>query len=84
MKTILFTYESPVGIFWIRPEPADRVRLGVDKQQLRSYGSATLAARAVRERTTGWEAWDSLEGVAAPARLQSWKRPAREKTKRAS
>jgi len=75
MKTTLFTYETPVGTFWIQPEPADRVRLGIDRHKLKTYGSATAAARAVTERKTSWPAWDSLEGVPGPARLSSWKRP---------
>jgi len=75
VKTVLFTYESPVGTFWIRPEPAGRVLLGVDRRKLKTYGSATAAARAVAERATGWPTWDSLEGAVAPARLDRWKRP---------
>jgi hypothetical protein len=77
VKTVLFTYESPVGTFWIRPEPADRVLLGIDRRKLKTYGSAKAAARAVAERMTGWEAWDSLEGVVPPSRLERWKRPPR-------
>jgi len=82
VKTVLFTYESPVGTFWIRPEPADRVQLGIDRHKLKTYGSAKAAARAVAERSTGWEAWDSLADVPAPTRLERWKRPA-PKVKRA-
>ena len=77
MKTILFTYETPVGTFWIHPEPADRVRLGIDREKLKTYASARLAAQAVADRTTGWAPWDSLEGVPAPMRLTAWKRPPR-------
>ena len=76
MKTTLFTCETPVGTFWIQPEPADRVRLGIDSHKLKTYSSATAAARAVTERKTGWPAWDSFEGHSGPARLSSWKRPA--------
>jgi len=75
MKTTLFTYESPVGTFWIRPEPAHRVQLGIDRHKLRTYGSAKAAARAVAEKATGWQEWDTLEGAVAPARLDRWKRP---------
>ena len=77
MKTILFTYETPVGTFWIHPEPADRVRLGIDREKLKTYASARLAAKAVADRTTGWAPWDSLDAVPAPARLTAWKRPPR-------
>jgi hypothetical protein len=75
MKTVLFTYETPVGTFWIQPEPAGRVRLGIGRERLGTYASARLAAKAVGDRTTGWAAWDELEGVPAPARLTAWKRP---------
>jgi hypothetical protein len=78
MKTILFTYETPVGTFWIQPEPADRVQLGIDRHKLRTFTSARLAAKAVGDRTTGWAPWDELEGVPAPQRLSRWKRPARQ------
>jgi hypothetical protein len=73
MKSILFTYQSPLGTFWIQPEPAGRVRLGVDKKKLRTYGSPKAAARAVAERTTGWEPWDTGQGLTAPAGLEKWK-----------
>ena len=75
MKTVLFTSESLVGTFWIRPAPADRVQLGIDRHKLKTYASARLAAKAVGDHTTGWAPWDSLEGVAAPGRLSAWKRP---------
>jgi hypothetical protein len=75
MKTTLFTYETEVGTFWIQPEPADRVRLGIDRHKLKTYSSARMAARAVAEHETGWPAWDALEGVPGPAGLNSWKRP---------
>ena len=39
MKTILFTYETPVGTFWIQPEPANRVRLGIGREKLKTYSS---------------------------------------------
>jgi hypothetical protein len=75
MKTILFAYETPVGTFRIHPEPADRVRLGIDRHKLKTYASPRAAAKAVADRNTDWEPWDSLEAVPAPARLTAWKRP---------
>jgi hypothetical protein len=74
MKTTLFTFETALGTFWIRPEPADRVRLGLDRHKLRTYASATAAARAVAGRDTGWPAWDAATDLIAPARLNNWKR----------
>jgi hypothetical protein len=75
MKTVLFTYETPLGTFWIVPEPAGRVQLGVDRRKLRTYSSAKTAARAVAEHATGYEPWDSGSGIVAPAGLANWKRP---------
>jgi hypothetical protein len=82
MKTVLFSLETPHGTFWIRPEPANRVRLMVDGTPLLSYRSATLAARAVAQKKTGHEAWDRDPQAFAPE-LQRWKRgePKRRGTK---
>jgi hypothetical protein len=68
MKTTLFTYDTPVGTFWIRPEPAGRVRLGIGRERLNTFPSATAAARAVAERTTA--------RAAQPASLETPRRPA--------
>jgi hypothetical protein len=73
MKSILYTLKTDAGTFWMRPEPADRVRLGIDKVELKTYSSPKLAARAVGERNTGWERWDESTGP-APADLENWKR----------
>ncbi|HYO83596.1 MAG TPA: hypothetical protein VES20_19495 [Bryobacteraceae bacterium] len=75
MKTTLFEYETNIGKFWIRPEPAGRVQLGLDRHKLRTYGSPTAAARAVAERDTGWPAWDTDLELIAPPSLRRWKRP---------
>ena len=75
MKTVLFTYETPVGTFWIHPEPAGRVQLRIDRTRLDTYASPTAAARAVAERRTGWAAWDELQDAIAPRDLRRWKRP---------
>ncbi len=73
MKSVLFTYESPIGTFWIRPEPANRVQLGLDAHKLRAYVSAKAAARAVTEQSTGWEAWDTARSLVIPSGLEKWK-----------
>ena len=73
MKTTLFAYESPVGTFWIRPEPAGRVQLGIDGHKLKTYSSPTAAARDVAARKSGFEPWDTAEGV-PPRGLKQWKR----------
>ena len=76
MKTVLFSFDTPVGTFWIQPQPADRVLLGIDKHHLRTYSSASAAADAVRERRTGYEPWDSLGLSRVPDSLKNWKRSA--------
>jgi hypothetical protein len=73
MKSVLYTLSTEAGTFWIRPEPADRVRLGVDNMELKSYSSPKAAARAVAERNTGWAVWDESKAL-APSGLESWKR----------
>src|SRR4051794_39328074 len=73
MKTVLYTLSTDAGTFWIRPEPADRVRLGIDDVELKTYSSPKAAARAVAERNTGWEVWDRSAAV-APSGLEKWKR----------
>jgi hypothetical protein len=75
MKTTLFTYDTPVGTFWIRPEPADRVQLGIDRTKLKTYSSAKAAARDVAAQATGYGPWDSLAGALIPPSLARWKRP---------
>jgi hypothetical protein len=82
MKTVLFTYESPVGTFWIRPEPAGRVQLGIEGHRLRTYNSPKAAARDVAMKNTGWAPWDTLENVVVPRELNKWKRPPSARTRR--
>jgi hypothetical protein len=74
VKTVLFSYDTPVGSFWIQPQPADRVLLGIDNHPLRTYTSASAAADAVRDRKTGYEPWDSLGLSRVPDSLKNWKR----------
>ena len=74
MKTTLFTYDGPAGTFWIRPEPAGRVQLGIDRRKLKTYKSPTAAARDVAARKTGYAPWDELEGELTPRDLRDWKR----------
>lgn len=73
MKSVLFTYDSPLGTFWIRPEPAGRVQLGLDRLKLRTYASPKAAAEAVRCQSTGHEEWDRASGILVPSGLEKWK-----------
>jgi hypothetical protein len=82
MKALLYTNKTPIGTFWIRPEPAGRVRLGIDRTELRAYPSPKAAARAVTERQTGWERWDKADDVLAPRGLEAWRREAGHRTER--
>ncbi|MFL6450150.1 MAG: hypothetical protein ACJ746_21090 [Bryobacteraceae bacterium] len=74
MKSVLFTFDTTLGTFWIRPEPAGRVRLGLDKLKLHEYGSANAAAKAVRDHQTGYSAWDEYAEAIGPSSLEKWKR----------
>ncbi len=81
MKSVLYTLTTDAGTFWIRPEPADRVRLGIDNVDLKTYSSPKAAARSVAERSTGWQAWDQSTAL-VPASLQRWKRGSGHRTGR--
>ncbi len=81
MKSVLYTLATDAGTFWIRPEPADRVRLGIDNIELKTFASPKAAARAVAERSTGWPAWDQSTALAPPS-LEKWKRGSGHRTGR--
>ena len=81
MKSVLYTLSTDAGTFWIRPEPADRVRLGIDNVDLKTYSSPKAAARAVAERSTGWQAWDESTAP-VPVGLERWKRGSGHRTGR--
>jgi hypothetical protein len=70
----MFYFKTTVGTFWIRPhaEFPDRVRLGIDGTPLATFHSPAAAAETVRERRTGWAAWDSRSDLAAPEELAAW------------
>ena len=74
MKTVLYTFKTEVGTFWIRPEPAGRVQLGVDRQRLKTYRSPKAAAADVAAQCTGFAPWDGTEQPVKPASLLRWKR----------
>jgi hypothetical protein len=83
MKSLLYTRETPIGTFWIRPERAGRVQLGIYRVLLRTSPSAKTAARAVADRETGWQSWDQAREVVAPFGLKNWERGAgHQKTRR--
>lgn len=77
MKTVLYSLETPAGTFWIQPQPAGRVLLGIDNHRLKTYGSVTDATDAVSHRTTGYAEWDDAEGERRPVPLRQWRKGAR-------
>lgn len=74
MKTVLYSLDTPVGTFWIQPQPADRVLLGIGGQRLRTYGSVKAAMAEVSARTTGHAEWDEQPGDRLPISLRQWKK----------
>ncbi len=71
MKSVLYTLSTDAGTFWIRAEPADRVRLGIDNVELKTYSSPKAAARAVAGHNTGWDIWD--RSAADAFGIERWK-----------
>lgn len=76
MKTTLFEYQTDIGTFWIRPEPAGRVQLGLDRKQAANVPVADYAGGS----GAGHAAWDENPDLPAPASLDRWKRPAAKKS----
>jgi hypothetical protein len=74
MKTVLFSVNTPLGEFWIQPQPAGRVLLSIGNRELRTYGNPTLAAEAVAKGETGHQPWDTAEDILRPRSLRQWKK----------
>ncbi|AHG92873.1 hypothetical protein J421_5356 (plasmid) [Gemmatirosa kalamazoonensis] len=73
--TTIWHYRTPVGVFWIRPQPNSDGRwwLGVgDEMPLGSYHSPEAAASDMGDQVTGWSDWDLLRGAQAPRDLSEW------------
>jgi hypothetical protein len=81
MKTVLYSLDTPVGTFWLQPQPADRVLLGIGNRQLKTYGSVKAAVADVSGRTTGYPEWDELPGDKRPVSLRQWKKGQRSSRK---
>ena len=75
-----FFYRSPVGVFWIRPQPnsGGRFWLGIDDERLGSYHSPRAAADDVYCQATGWSEWDLLRRPNAPTDITEWERGRRD------
>lgn len=72
----MYQYKSPVGTFWIKPQPGKPgfFLLGIDDEALGSYGSAVSAADDVACHATGFHDWDRRGGVDFPSDLSEWER----------
>lgn len=70
---MLWTYETEVGIFWIKPDNNFKFSLGVNETILGSYFTPVSAAEDVRLRTTGHPLWDTLRSNSTPIDLSDWK-----------
>ena len=74
-ESVLYTLSTDAGTFWIRARPADRVRLGIDNVELKTYSSPKAAARAVAGHNTGWDIWDRSAGDAfGLEEVEAWQR----------
>jgi len=78
MRTYVFSFQSAVGTFWIRPEGnrgwslciADEGTIEV----LGYYESPVSAADGVYRQCTGWDEWDKRARNDAPPGLLLWTR----------
>jgi hypothetical protein len=73
-----YSFQSAVGIFWIRPERDKSWGLYIGGEGivelLGYYGSAFAAADSVYTQCTGWDSWDQCKRSDAPETLLLWSR----------
>ena len=78
MQKYVYSFQSAVGIFWIRPERDKRWGLYIGGEGivelLGFYGSAFAAADSVYTQSTGWNGWDQRKRIDAPENLLLWSR----------
>jgi len=82
MQKYVYSFQSSVGTFWIRPERDKSWGLYIGGEGivelLGYYDSAFAAADSVYMRTTGWDGWDGRKRIDAPPTLLLWsKKPAK-------
>jgi hypothetical protein len=80
MQKYVYSFQSAVGIFWIRPERDKSWGLYIGGEGivelLGYYGSPFAAADSVYTQSTGWNGWDQRKRIDAPPTLLLWsKRP---------
>ncbi|VBB07700.1 Hypothetical protein LUCI_2965 [Lucifera butyrica] len=69
----MYTYKSPVGTFWIKPDGKGNFVLGIENQELEVHYSPWVAADNVSIHVTGYPEWDKLGGiVSGPSDLSEW------------
>jgi hypothetical protein len=70
----MWYYETRIGTFQIYPDPEKpgSYLLHIDNVYLGNYDSPQAAADDVYKRSTGWDAWDSLNSEEAPGDLSVW------------
>jgi hypothetical protein len=78
MQKYVYSFQSAVGIFWIRPERDKSWGLYIGGEGiielLGYYGSAFDAADSVYMQGTGWDGWDQRKPIDAPPTLLLWSR----------
>jgi hypothetical protein len=73
-KEVHYFYESPLGIFWIRPDAGmvGSYELGIGKLLLGNYRHPYDAAESVGRRQSGYSLWDTDQNGNAPLDLRGW------------
>jgi hypothetical protein len=74
MKRVIFSYDSPLGKFWITPDAGGKVMLGLERHRLKRFSSARDAAFAVYDQKSGSKEWDSAEIPVKPKSLEQWRK----------
>jgi len=76
MQKYVYSFQSAVGIFWIRPERDKSWGLYIGGEGiielLGYYDSAFAAADSVYTQSTGWNCWDQRKRIVAPSTLLLW------------
>ena len=76
MQRYVYSFQSSVGTFWIRPERNKSWGLYIGGEGivelLGFYCSAFAAAESVYMQTTGWDGWDRRKRIDAPSTLLLW------------
>lgn len=69
---MLWTYETEIGVFWIKPDGKFRFTLGINEEILGNYITPVMAAEDVSSRVTGHLLWDTHSSTPSPSDLTQW------------